>query len=145
MDLHTYAGKCTEKYWKFCEELSKEDIIYLAQILKKKVGRKAFETFYQDNYDYLDYYMTLTPQQRKRKKHMPSDRTDYVFLIFAAIQYCYHAANLLRELHNQFFGEETSYTGVLLQSHRVYREMKAKFSQPYYWAFENICPSPFEY
>ncbi len=144
MDLHTYAGKCREKCHKFCELLTEDDIKYLAKLLKTKNGLAAFEKFYELNYDQLDFYMTLTAQQRKSKKYTSLDRETYLFWIFSAIQYCYQAECLLRELHNQFFGELVRYTEVLLQSHRVYRELHAKSIQPYYWAFGQICPSPFE-
>lgn len=130
---------------KLINELSKNDILYLASFLKEK-GKKEYLSFAFKNQNKIYSFLLASPLERAAFIDKEDyDKSENLMLYLASIQWSKVSAAFLHNLYENEFDDGLLFPAIIHRAFQAYYLSLSEIDDPYdYWPFEKTCPSPFE-
>lgn len=144
MEYSLYASSCSTYTQELTSLLSEADVKILSAVLKD-LTLIGYTDWALKQSDYIDFYLSLTPSERRLKKNRISEDNLRLILILACIQRVAAAQAFLTALHNNALESPVPYRDMTIRASLAYLEAVGDLASPFsYWPFSDICESPFE-
>jgi len=144
MNYVNYASKCNMYIHELKLLCTEDDVKFLASVLRK-ISSDTYKHWFEANSFLIDEFLVSSNQQRHQRKYKKLNKEDYLLLILACIQKAEAARFFLKACADAFLEKaHPCKLMCLAASQACFQVFEGNPIPHLYWAFYNICDSPFE-